>query len=164
MLRGNQSLLNRLRCESRAGPANSSSLSTSRRRRSRSTNSTTGPRLSRAANRSCHSSPHLLARISIQSEDKASPSAIRHDVSLHPPKQPDCGIMDGSGQGRMHPRTSVQISPGRIVHKRGRHLCINQQTSAVQGNSGSTHLGMRTGSRKCRTGDPGELCEASGFG
>ena len=80
MLRGNQSLLNRLRCESRAGPANSSSLSTSRRRRSRSTNSTTGPRLSRAANRSCHSSPHLLARICIQSEDKASPSAIGHGV------------------------------------------------------------------------------------
>jgi hypothetical protein len=55
-------------------------------------------------------------------------------------------------------------SPGRIVHQRGQDIASNQETSAVHGNSGRTHLGMRTGSHKCGAGDAGELCEASGFG
>ena len=60
----------------------------------------------------------------------------------------------------MHPRTLVQISPGRRVQTRGQDIAVNQETSAVQGNSGTTHLGVRTGSRKRGTGDAGELCEA----
>jgi CubicO group peptidase (beta-lactamase class C family) len=53
----------------------------------------------------------------IQSVDKASPSAIRHDLSLQPPKQPDFGIMAWFWSGQDASKTLVQISPGRIVQK-----------------------------------------------
>jgi RNA polymerase-binding transcription factor len=85
------------------------------------------------ANRSCHSSRHLLARICIQSVGKASPSAIRHDVSLQPPKQPDCGIMAWFWSGQNASKNFGSDQSGQATTEaRSRYCCEPRNFSSFK--------------------------------